>query len=280
MLDLSQTQELSKLAEVVSDLQAAAPAARPLLVGAMARDVLLQYAHGIQARRATEDIDLAIMMADWDEFEVLRQAMIGSPFFKPVAEIQHKFRHRGGAPIDLIPFGGVQDTSGQIAWPPEGDEVMAVLGYRAALETAVAVRLPGDVMLDVIALPMLAVLKTLAWSDRHWEAPRKDASDLIMILRHYLEAGQSERIYSDASHLLESENFDLDRAGAWLAGHDAARMLHTHRDETDHLLRLLSEILGRESDPEGPLQLVGQVDGLSANQAIGLLSAYLDGLRS
>lgn len=280
MLDLSHKHELSRLADVVSDLRLAAPATRPLLVGAMARDVLLQHAHGIQPRRATEDIDLAIMTADWSEFEALRQAMIDSPYFKPLAEIRHKFRHRGGSPLDLIPFGGVQDPGGQIAWPPEGDEVMAVLGYRAALETAVVVRLPGDVTLDVIALPMLAVLKTLAWAERHWEAPRKDASDLIMILRHYLETGQSERIYSEASHLLESEDFDLDRAGAWLAGHDAARMIHTHRDETDHLLKLLSEILGREIDPEGPLHLVGQVDGLNANLAVGLLSAYLEGLKS
>lgn len=114
MLDLSHKHELSRLADVVSDLQLAAPAARPLLVGAMARDVLLQHAHGIQPRRATEDIDLAIMTADWDDFRALCQAMIDSPYFKPLAEIRHKFRHRGGSPVDLIPFGGVQDPGGQV----------------------------------------------------------------------------------------------------------------------------------------------------------------------
>jgi predicted nucleotidyltransferase len=281
MLDLSDRRDLDKLAEVVSDLRAAAPEARPLLVGATARDVLLRHAHGIRTRRATEDIDLAIMTADWAAFQALRQSMIASPNFQPVGRIQHKFRHRGGSlPVDLIPFGGVQQSDGRIAWPPAGDEVMAVLGYRAALETSLDVMLPGRVLLNVISLPMLAALKTMAWSDRHWEAPRKDASDLILILQNYLETGQRERIYTEAAHLLEAEDFDLDRASAWLTGYDAARMIHVHRDESDHLMRLLMELLDRESDPDGALRLVGQVDALDAEATRRLLVAFRAGLEA
>ena len=51
MLDLSHKAELNRLTEVMADLRAAVPEVGPLLVGAMARDVLLQHAHGIQPGR-------------------------------------------------------------------------------------------------------------------------------------------------------------------------------------------------------------------------------------
>jgi len=64
-LDLAAKSELTFLAELVADLRAAAPAWKPLLVGAMARDLLLYYAHNIPVGRATEDIDLEFAVADW-----------------------------------------------------------------------------------------------------------------------------------------------------------------------------------------------------------------------
>jgi len=279
VLDLSHKAELNRLTEVMADLRAAVPEVGPLLVGAMARDVLLQHAHGIRPRRATEDIDLAIAVADWGAFATLRQALLDSSCFERAGKAAHKLRHRSGLPLDLIPFGGVQRPDGTIAWPPNGDEVMAVLGYRTALATALTVLLPQQVRIAVVALPMLAVLKVLAWFDRHWQAPRKDAADLIAVLRNYLEAGQKERLYDEAAHLLEADDFDLDRASAWLVGHDVLAILNTHREEAARLLALLVEILNRECDPEGPLHLIGQVDEIAAEPTRQLLLAFLNGLQ-
>jgi len=39
--------------------------------------------------------------------------------------------------------------------------------------------------------------------------------------QNYLDAGNSERLYSEAAQLLENPDFDYERAGAWLAGRDA-----------------------------------------------------------
>ena len=279
LLDLSDKPELTLLARVVADLHIAAPTVVPLLVGAMARDVLLQHAYGIQARRATEDIDLAIAVADWQAFVAVRQAMLDSSLFMSASKVEHKMRHHSQLPIDLIPFGGVQGPDGHIAWPPEGDEVMAILGYRAASVTSYQVMLPGQEIIAVVALPMLAVLKVLAWSDRHWDAPRKDATDVVMILRNYLQAGQTERLYGEAAHLLEADDFDLDRASAWLVGHDAARMIDAHREESTRLTNRLGEILKQECDPDGRLHLIGEIGELGAEPARQLLLAFLSGLQ-
>lgn len=72
-MDLSDRKELVWLSELVRDVFAAFPTFRPLLVGAMARDLLLHYAHSVPIARATEDVDFAfaVAVADWDEFESL-----------------------------------------------------------------------------------------------------------------------------------------------------------------------------------------------------------------
>ncbi len=43
--------------------------------------------------------------------------------------------------------------------------------------------------------------------------PCKDASDLMLILQNYLDADNSERLYSEAGQLLENPNFDYECAG-------------------------------------------------------------------
>jgi predicted nucleotidyltransferase len=57
-LDLTNKQELNLLSDLIADVQAKVPRTDILLVGAMARDLLLFYAHGIKAARGTEDVDL------------------------------------------------------------------------------------------------------------------------------------------------------------------------------------------------------------------------------
>ncbi len=57
-LDLTNKHELRFLSDLIPDMRAKVPRIDVLLVGAMARDLLLFYAHGIKARRATEDIEI------------------------------------------------------------------------------------------------------------------------------------------------------------------------------------------------------------------------------
>lgn len=276
-LDLAAKSELTFLAELVADLRAAAPAWKPLLVGAMARDLLLYYAHNIPVIRATEDIDLGFAVADWDDFAALRAALLASTHFGAHGSLVHRFSHRRGRQIDLIPFGGLERPDGSIAWPPRGDEVMTVVGYREALASANDVMLPEGQRVLVVSLPMLAVLKVIAWSERHTTAPRQDAVDLLLILRSYLDAGNQQRLYDEAAHLLDDGNFDYERAGAWLAGRDAAGVLRKDAAEQTHLHQIISTILTKEVDPDGPLRLLGEMAGRDAENIRLLLAAFLHG---
>ena len=77
----------------------------------------------------------------------------------------------------------------------------------------------------VVSLASLVILKLIAWTERRWHRPGTDAHDIAVILRHYLDAGNLQRLYTEAPHLLDVADFDYEEAGAWLLGHDMARLL-------------------------------------------------------
>ena len=101
---------------------------------------------------------------------------------------------------------------------------MNVLGFREADQEAVALSLPEGVAARVVALPMLAVLKVMAWEDRHRRRPGTDSNDLLHILRNFLEAGNEARLYDEFSAMLQDPNFDQDYFSAWLAGPHSIRI--------------------------------------------------------
>jgi predicted nucleotidyltransferase len=243
----------------------------------MARDLLLFYAHGIKAARGTEDVDLALAVASWNVFEKLRKSLMSSKVFQSHSSGMHKLIYREQMTVDLIPFGGLENVDGTISWPPNGDTVMSVLGFWEALESSIEVLLPSNLRMAVVSLPMLAVLKILSWAERRSYAPRKDASDFMLILQNYLDAGNSERLYEEAAQLLEDPGFDYECAGAWLAGKDAADIIKKHCKKANRIEDVVRSILTPEIDPDGPLHLVAELNVSDPERSMKLLSAFLKG---
>jgi len=275
-MDLSAKSGLRWLSAILSDAGVAAPESNFLVVGAIARDLLLHYGYGVPIRRATTDVDLGIAVASWEEFQRLREAYLGSGSFTAGQRGNHRLVHRSGVTIDLIPFGSIEREDGTIVWPGD-DTVMGVLGFREARVTAVGVVLPGEVTAATVCLPMLAILKLVAWSERHTYAPRRDASDLFLVLKNYLNGENAARLYEVGAHLLESDDFDYDVAGAWLAGHDSARCIIGHSDHPGRVLSAVNDILSAETDADGRLRLVGET-GQDAENTLKLLAGFRDGL--
>jgi predicted nucleotidyltransferase len=61
-----------------------------MLVGALARDLLLELAHGIPAGRATEDIDLAVAVDSWAAYDRLKTDLIAGEGFRASAGQQQR----------------------------------------------------------------------------------------------------------------------------------------------------------------------------------------------
>lgn len=275
-LDLSDRALLGPLARLVSAVRLVVGDTPLLLVGAGARDLLLVHAHGIEAQRATEDTDVGLAVRSWDAFLGLRDALITAGGFTADGPLHRLWF--GDQRLDIIPFGGLELADRSIAWPTEGAEAMNVAGLTEALATAIAVRLPGGVFVDVASLPAIALLKIWAWNDRKYTAPGKDASDLWMLLRNYADAGNEDRLYGkEAVAALAAFEFDIDKAGAWLLGRDAREVLARSPDQRTFLGRL-DAILRPEIDPDGPLRLVAQMPPGDRDRQMSLLIAFCAGL--
>ena len=66
-----------------------------LIAGAFARDLHLRYGYGIAPLRQTEDIDIALAVANWQAFAELRQNLIVDGGFAEAAGVPHRLRYRG-----------------------------------------------------------------------------------------------------------------------------------------------------------------------------------------
>lgn len=211
------------------------------VAGAMAREILLTHVFGLDTRIATLDVDFAVAVADWQQFHAIKTRLAQGGLYRPSEREHQRLYHllpggREGYPVDIIPFRGVEQRPNVIAWPPEMKIMMNVAGYEEALATAVPVQIEDGLVVRVISLPGLALLKLFAWADRGIENA-KDARDLILLFRSYVNAGNLERLYEDAMDVMVAVDFDIDLAGPRLLGRDVRMiMAPTTRAQIDALL--------------------------------------------
>jgi predicted nucleotidyltransferase len=267
LLDFSTEPDLRALARLTRSLE---QAARPLgveyfLMGAAARDLMLRYAHGIATVRATEDADFAVMVRDWSAYDTLRARLIGGgEFTSSKGPAIHRLRHTGGLPLDIVPFGGVERGDRTVAWPGEPGVVFDCFGVKEAFNACVTVRLPDDTDVKVAPIPALTILKVCAWRDRKHTHPGRDAFDLLLFLRNYMDCGNLDRASTEHADLLEGEDFDYIDAGVRLLARDM--VVIADRRGTKRIL----DILLPEADEAGGLLLAHQ-SGIELEVARGSL---------
>lgn len=274
LLDFSLRPELALHARVVADVEAvAAPMGIAIVItGAFARDLHLLYRYGIDMQRKTEDIDFGLAVPDWAAFVALKERLTASGAFQASATVAHRLRHQNGLPVDLVPFGSIETRDRTIAWPPRGDVVMDVFGFREALATAHPIVLPGNVQSRVVSLPGLALLKIVCWQDRHYRSPRKDAHDLQLILRHYLSAPNEARLWEEFLDWTLGDDFEYELAGPRMLGYDMRALL----DEPGR--DLVAALLWAQADPMQPGVLPSEMNAAEPERACAWLGALLRGL--
>jgi predicted nucleotidyltransferase len=212
----------------------------------MARDILLSNVFGLDAGRATRDVDLAVAVASWQQFAELKQQLQKTRLFQEAKGVAHRLYYRPqptnhGYPLDVIPFGGIHGEKQLIAWPPDMSEIMSVAGYEEAFATAVEVEVRPKFVVRVASLPGLAILKVFAWNDRG-DVDAKDATDLATLFRRYADAGNMDRLYGPELKVLEAAEYAVELASPRLLGRDVRRIVSPSTAEK------LEEVLSRRGD--------------------------------
>ncbi len=240
-----------------------------LIVGARARDLILEGVYNINCPRATLDTDLAIMLKTWDEFFEVKNKFINLGDFETVLGVDHRISSPIYGIIDFIPFGGISNN-GEVKWPPEYSSLMNVVGFDDAYKCSISVAIDDKINIRCCSLVGLSILKLIALNDRKYIT--KDADDLAFIMMNYSKAGQHKRIFQEFSDLI-AEDFDYDCTSMRLLGRDIVQAA------SQACLKQLSKILDAQILCENNLTLVTALSKINLSfednitRAVNLLKA-------
>ena len=199
-----------------------------LVVGAMARDLVLVHGFGATIERGTRDVDFGINVATWADFQTLRQELLQIGF-RENPGIRHRFERNDsdGSPweIDIIPFGEIASAQKEISWPPNADFVMSVAGFEEVHLNAIAVQISEspDTVISVASPAGIVLLKLIAWLERDRDKKPKDAEDINYIISSYSKIPEiCEALYEDGH--MEALEWDESLASARKIAIDCAQI--------------------------------------------------------
>ena len=219
------------------------------VVGAAARDMALRLLKVTKASRRTMDLDVAVLLQDWSQYERMTEILLENHFIKSAAKQRFVYVGTDGKnryEVDIVPFGTIAENE-HVAWPPEGSPVMSVRCFDEVMRCADYVQVGNAFAIRMAPLSGQFLIKLDAWSDRHLTT-RKDASDMVFILQNVYVAYALSRAGLPEEIDIDAEHFDVVVAGAeWMAA-DFKRILSAeHR--TYYAQMLQSEVEKEENSP-------------------------------
>ena len=208
------------------------------VVGATARDMIMKLLDETESKRKTKDLDVAIALSDWSQFNNLCEVLQTNYFHKGKAKQKFYYKgehHENDYEVDIVPFGEIADGE-IIAWPPDGTPEMSVKCFTDVMEHAIPVKINEEFTVYIASLAGQFLIKLDSWMDRH-NRDHKDAEDMYYILdKFFLTSIMDDQTPPDDVDL-NSE--DLIRGAQWIGSY--------MRDilSTEHL-NYYSEIIQQE----------------------------------
>jgi predicted nucleotidyltransferase len=224
MLQLSGVPDslLEVVRDVVSEVHVRAPGLDPsniMVVGAACRDILHAALGHSFATVATRDLDLGLALPNWDVFEELAGE------FPKAGDTGIRYKIAGW-PVDLLPFGEVEDPDGVVK-PPSRRESISVWAFEEIFAASTALELSKSLQIRIPDVAGYGAAKLGAWLDRSAWGETKDAADLALAAHWYAESGDvQQRLYDTeiGNTILMDEEMDVERAATHLLGAD---IVHT-----------------------------------------------------
>jgi predicted nucleotidyltransferase len=215
------------------------------LIGATARDIVLNI-HGEKSGRATRDLDIAVAIANWDEYKIIEEGIQQIEGFTKDKNQKQRFIYEGIYPLDIVPFGDIMNLDYKIFWPPDEQTAMSVIGFPEVWKSTQEIIVDENLTLNVASLAGIFLLKIVAWNDRHL-GNNKDADDLGFILGNYLSINQ-DRVVLNHVELYDDTDFAITTAGARLIGRDMAVILKDNQSTKNKIVDIINNELQKEED--------------------------------
>ena len=217
------------------------------VIGATARDIIVQQLLDTTSTRRTRDLDIAIAIPDWDAFEQIKERLVADGF-KKSNDMYQRFYY-GAYEVDIVPYGVVAKEDDNIYWPPEEVVAMSVKGFDEVLSEAITVSIDDKFKVKIASLHGLFLLKLNAWLDRNAKTS-KDAEDMSFILSNYFMANLDREIHQE---VYDWENFDEYIVGGYWLAHDLVTLLNVNQ------LNYYKEVIEGELAKEEESRLINQM---------------------
>jgi predicted nucleotidyltransferase len=201
------------------------------VVGALVPELLLD----VRPARLTTDADVMVIVQTLADFETLKDKLAAYGFER--TRVPHRLRHTTGGLLDILPYSESIAPEGRLKL--QDGFVFNTAGFRHVVPSAVQTTIDGGLTLPLAPLPLYAVLKLVAFSDRK---AAKDLGGVRHCLEHYLE--DDERRYGID---FEGRGVPYDYTCAHLLGLDSRPFLD------DAVVATVTSVLERFDDPEAEL---------------------------
>jgi predicted nucleotidyltransferase len=244
-----------------------------LLIGASARDMIMNGVHGLGISRQTNDVDFALFVPEWGNYHFVMEKLIGSGLFL-ATKVTHKLIFKEAYEIDIVPFGNIQNAQGQYTWPPDQIKAMNVAGFVEVNEAGIQIDIDG-LHFRVASIPGICVMKLLAWHDRG-RSDNRDGKDLGFILSNYIDLKYDD-LYTLHEDLMNDENFDRFVVTARIMGRDIFDILKSNQIALSKIKQIIES---ETKDEEYSRLALSMKEGgiMSYRIAYLCLSALLAGL--
>jgi predicted nucleotidyltransferase len=146
------------------------------VVGALVPELLLEA----RPSRMTNDADVTVIVDSLVAFESLKDRLSGYGFAR--TGVPHRLKHHEGGLVDVLPFSEALAPDGRLQFD-EG-VVFNMAGFSHVVPSAVSITLDRGLSIPLAPLPLYALLKLVAFSDRR---AAKDMAGVLHCLQHYLE---------------------------------------------------------------------------------------------
>ena len=217
------------------------------VVGATARDLIMKLLDETPSKRKTKDLDVAIALSDWSQFNNLSETLQANYFHKGKAKQKFYYKgehHENDYEVDIVPFGDIADDE-VIGWPPDGTPEMSVKCFTDVMGNAIPVSINKEFTVYIASLAGQFFIKLDSWMDRH-DRDHKDAEDMYFILDKFFETSimDDQTPPDDVDLDIEEE---LVRSAQWI-GSNMCKILST--EHLNYYSEKILEELDKGTDSE------------------------------
>lgn len=243
------------------------------IIGALARNIMAVL-HNEKPVRATQDIDLAVLVSGEVNYNILKAYLIEKENFSQDSSLSYRLLFNNEIIIDLLPFGEIESAENTVTLK-DGKEIitLSTFGLKGVYKSAVEVSIDDDLILTVSTFPGICILKLIAYSDRSDERT-KDINDINFIIEKYADMNV-EYIISDHHDLL-GKGWD-ENLSARVLGRDMGKIMKNDESLMNRILDILNSSINDNHNSKIAL-LMMHGNNKTLEQKIEVLKNLRDGI--